>query len=487
MSPDLHLMTPGDFIAPIHFGPIAPTWPARRRRLHAGLEHWDVRRWNAHPLPLDLDAEVFNIAPLDQQTDGIRPDERIILENLHPQFPRLVTNLVPFTPHLALESAGGHTRELDLECDTLWIDADRGTCALTWRGTLALEETPGVRRVVVRATESEGSGMSTIVAGPRVAVGPALPFVEKATARPSLRFGTPEDTQEVRLDELAPLLPFRAETAPSSERAGAAPRSSPPPPPPHNDDELTLTHTLMPETVVLPPGSGEPFVAPMPEPPASRAPALFDSRPNAYVVEAPAAPLPVSDEPLVAPPLPPPPPWIGPIPVPEPTPAPPAEPPPAEPVAPPPPPPAEPPTPLPLASHPLERCAAIAASIARAPEDERPILERHGLTQEQWTPLHAHWLATIDAEVDRGRSKLLTAYDKAYVASLEAERGPLTPQEMARLQLAAERGKAVPKLVEMGLPGSAMTRIRRVWLGRVAKSDTLGAEYRAALRAELEG
>lgn len=450
-----------DFIPPVSFGPVAPTWPARRRRLHAGLARWDVRRWNAQPLPADLDPDVFNVAPLDQQTESLRANERIILENLHPKHPRLVTNLAAVTPYLSLSFLGGGAREVAMVCDTLWIDADRGIATLTWRGQLALDEVVGLERVVVRADESDSPGMTTMVASPRAGLRPVLPFVgvTSAAAAPREPFD-PETTSEVRLDELAPLLPFR--------------EADPDAPPPsvahadhsfadttvHPEDEIEVTSTMLPSTVVLAPHLLE---LSMPAP----------RRPEPEIV--PAAELP------------PPPPWIGPIPVPEP--APPPPPPEPEVAAAPPPEPAAPPpeAPLPLDTFPLERCAAIAASLARRPENEAPILQRHKLEADVWTRLHAHWLAAIDAELERGRNTQLTAYDKAYVASLEAERGPLTPVEMARVQLASERGKGQAKLLELDMPSSALPRIRRVWLGRVSKDDALGAAYRGALRAEVAG
>jgi hypothetical protein len=388
-----------------------------------------VSRWNARPLPVDLDPDVFNVAPLDQQTDSLRANERIILENLHPKHPRLVTNLAAVTPYLALDFGGGSAREVAMVCDTLWIDADRGIATLTWRGQLALDEVAGLERVVVRADESESPGMTTMVASPRAPFRPVLPFVTTPSApppsgaNPSPAPYDDDNTGEVRLDELAPLLPFR-EVEPHAPPLFAAPVDhSFADTTVHPEDEVEVTSTMLPSTVVLAP----------------------------HLLELP-LPAPRRVEPEIVPvaELPPPPPWIGPIPVPEP--APPA--PPPEPAPPPAPEPAAPPpeAPLPLDAYPLERCAAIAASLARRPENQAPLLAQHKLEQDLWSRLHAHWLAAIDAELERGRNKQLTAYDKAYVSALEAERGPLTALEMARVQLASERGKGPAKLLELDMP-----------------------------------
>jgi hypothetical protein len=78
---------------------------------------------------------------------------------------------------------------------------------------------------------------------------------------------------------------------------------------------------------------------------------------------------------------------------------------------------------------------------------------------------------------------LLRAYDAAYVAQLEKERGPITVEEYARLVVASERGGAAPLLEELRMPRGAFMRIERVWLDRVAEDDALAASVRKAILA----
>jgi hypothetical protein len=127
------------------------------------------------------------------------------------------------------------------------------------------------------------------------------------------------------------------------------------------------------------------------------------------------------------------------------------------------------PQPLPVERYPLERCAAIAASIARRKGDRARILEEEGLTAAVWEELDAHWLAAIDVEVDGGGKKMLAAYDEAYVGRLEKERGAITADEYAGLLLAGERRNGAAELKRLGLPEGVMMRIRRVWMGRNVK------------------
>src|SRR5262245_25677233 len=69
----------GDRFEPIGFGPIAPQWPGR------------------------VD---FNAAPRDQWVESIRPDERIVLEGLHPDHAQLTTRLPGIRPYAVVEGAG---------------------------------------------------------------------------------------------------------------------------------------------------------------------------------------------------------------------------------------------------------------------------------------------------------------------------------------------------------------------------------------------
>src|SRR5580700_7948558 len=74
---------------------------------------------------------------------------------------------------------------------------------------------------------------------------------------------------------------------------------------------------------------------------------------------------------------------------------------------------------LTLDAFPIERCAATAASMARRAADRAKILEESELSQETWDALVKHWTEAIREETKHGRTALLEAYDRAYVARLE--------------------------------------------------------------------
>src|SRR5262249_59790837 len=126
--PGYHLTEPSEPIPPIGLGPIAPGWPGRAAKLYGNAAGWDYRLALRQPLPQGIDPGFFNAAPPDQQTDELRPNERIVLEHLHPEHQRLLTNLSGPTPQAVVKRPGARSQALTLRCDTLAIDTDRGVC-----------------------------------------------------------------------------------------------------------------------------------------------------------------------------------------------------------------------------------------------------------------------------------------------------------------------------------------------------------------------
>ena len=121
-------------------GPVAPDWTQRRGRLKGGATTWSP----SEPLD-DHDPLFFNAAPADQQLAGLRDDQPLLLENLHPDHPRLATRLPGLRPQAFVERPHAAVQELEMRADTLWIDTDRGRCTVTWRAhfSLAQHDEPG--------------------------------------------------------------------------------------------------------------------------------------------------------------------------------------------------------------------------------------------------------------------------------------------------------------------------------------------------------
>lgn len=139
--------SPTAALEPVGFGPIAASWPERARALgHVTLG----RGWSQEPLPEGIDPRYFNAAPSDQQVDMLADDALILLEHLHPEHPHLITSLPGIHPRAFVErSRAGAAEELELSCDTLWIDTDRSIATLTWRGQVPVDGPNAPGRVLV--------------------------------------------------------------------------------------------------------------------------------------------------------------------------------------------------------------------------------------------------------------------------------------------------------------------------------------------------
>ncbi|MFO0761391.1 MAG: DUF2169 domain-containing protein [Byssovorax sp.] len=180
--PGLMVQGRGDFIPVIGFGPIASSWPSRRTKLGRHAGSWPDRDWAERPVPDDIDRSFFNVAPRDQQGDAIRPNERLVLESLHPQHSRLVTSLPSIHPRAIVERPGAAPSELALTADTLWIDTDRGICTVTWRGQVLLAGRNEAGQVVVTA-EMHGEAMGE-AQGDMEAAQTLVPFLASSAAMP---------------------------------------------------------------------------------------------------------------------------------------------------------------------------------------------------------------------------------------------------------------------------------------------------------------
>jgi hypothetical protein len=541
--PGLQVTGPDDYIRPVGFGPLSPAWRERHAKLAHHAATWDHERWHERPLPDDIDPAYFNAAPADQQVDELRPDQAIVLENLHPGHARLATSLTAAIPWATVEWPGGRAEDVGFRCDTLSIDTDRGCCSLTWRAQIPLRPGEQPSQVTVQVSAAVAAdeelgppdiGSTTLSSRAGLhdaALRAALPF----TAPPAPAAEADPPTQPIptgglpwsrssRAVDLAGL-PFvaRPETAESSpldldaktidgtddgdsfdedatqdrwdvppELAGALPFAAPEL---HARPQAWRPGGLT-ETPAQRPAAPWREAAPLTEASASPRPAaVFADAPSAYgrsaplTEAAPPAPSPLTEAKPPAPP-----PLIGPLATPgmgatnEPssssaasTAPPPSS--PAEAAAPP----AEAAPALPLERFPIAACARIAASIARRKPETAAILAEQELASDVWAALEKHWAAAMRAESHQGKTALLTAYDEAYVARLEEERGSITTREYARLVLSVEREQAEVVLAELGLPRGALLRIQRVWLKKMAAEAGFNKSVRAAVASETEG
>ncbi len=159
--PGVHVHQWGDTFAAIGYGAIAPRWPSRARRLHRHALTFKSQGWEGQPLPEHFDYGYFNVAPHDQQVEELRPNERIVLENLHPGHERLVTALPGIRPRAIADRATGEREEIALVADTLWIDTTQGICTVVWRGRLGLRHSHEAGRVAIWLDELRGESSAS--------------------------------------------------------------------------------------------------------------------------------------------------------------------------------------------------------------------------------------------------------------------------------------------------------------------------------------
>ncbi|WP_437970133.1 DUF2169 domain-containing protein [Sorangium sp. So ce260] len=134
-----NLLDPVQPTRPAGMGPISPRWPARQRLLGGA----DPRGGEAPRagLPAGFDWRYLHAAPPDQQLPFLHGDEWLVLDGLHPELPRVQTQL-PSARALARRypaGGGGQGQPVDLAADMLVIDVDRQICSVVWRGSFALD------------------------------------------------------------------------------------------------------------------------------------------------------------------------------------------------------------------------------------------------------------------------------------------------------------------------------------------------------------
>ena len=107
------------------------------------------------PLPASFDYGLFNAAPDDQQIAELPPGGLLALEGIFALTARREVRLPGVSPRVFLLGPGGApARDLPLRADTLFVDADRAVCTLTWRGLT--DRGGGDPSLLVLALESAG-------------------------------------------------------------------------------------------------------------------------------------------------------------------------------------------------------------------------------------------------------------------------------------------------------------------------------------------
>jgi uncharacterized protein YjbI with pentapeptide repeats len=131
------IASPGERPDPAGFGPINRAWPQRASKTGSYRGKYMKERWPN--LPDDFDFTYFNAAPEDQQFRRYpRGDEELRFENLHPKQANYRSALPGLRIRCFLSEKvkdGKRFREVPMNLDTLFVDMDKETLVLVWRGT----------------------------------------------------------------------------------------------------------------------------------------------------------------------------------------------------------------------------------------------------------------------------------------------------------------------------------------------------------------
>ncbi|MEZ4294783.1 MAG: DUF2169 domain-containing protein [Polyangiaceae bacterium] len=157
--PGFEIASPSIAVPPVGFGPIAPTWPPRARRIahHNPPVSWADFR--TQPLPSGLDRAYFNSAPRDQQLASLPAGAPLLLEGLLQDHPLLQTRLPGLRPRAFRRTPDHGPTYVPMPVDTLWIDTDRAIVTVSFRACVPIGHPLEVGRIVI-GMESPGEHMS---------------------------------------------------------------------------------------------------------------------------------------------------------------------------------------------------------------------------------------------------------------------------------------------------------------------------------------
>ncbi len=213
-------------------GAVHPQANSRRNLLDAPGVYWVTALESGRSpgtLPDGFNFQFFNIAPQDQQLEKISPGDAVVLENMHPTYPVFTSRLPTLMPRVVgVDGTTGNTFEVPMRCDTLWLDGDRETAWIVYRGTASLsrpDQPLSLRVETERYRRPEPSPMSTatMLTTQQGAVRGPLPFTGTSHLPPGYAGAAAGYGQYAQAEQ--------NKSALSAESTGDLPGSYPPPPP----------------------------------------------------------------------------------------------------------------------------------------------------------------------------------------------------------------------------------------------------------------
>ena len=136
------ISSPGDKPEPVGFGAIDLTWPQRMSKRGTYDKRWLEERFPG--FAEDLDWTFFNVAPPDQWIDGyFQGGEEIVVENMHPDEPRLASRIPELRARCFVTSVDDEDkklREIPLRIDTVHLFPGSKRAIVIFRGVTEVRE-----------------------------------------------------------------------------------------------------------------------------------------------------------------------------------------------------------------------------------------------------------------------------------------------------------------------------------------------------------
>lgn len=134
----------------------------------------------------------------------------------------------------------------------------------------------------------------------------------------------------------------------------------------------------------------------------------------------------------------------------------------------------------------VEAYARVMAELASAPGAARAaVLARHGLDEESWSTVDAHWQAEISAAMDADGDdvpEILSVYAAAYGEAQRAQAPPISIEAFARVtRLFQANGDVTAALAKVGVTMADYVRASQHWARRMTEDAELEQRFHDAL------
>ena len=129
----------------------------------------------------------------------------------------------------------------------------------------------------------------------------------------------------------------------------------------------------------------------------------------------------------------------------------------------------------------VERVAKIAASLDLEPALQAEILGANELDEDAWERIEGTHDDALRSALEGGDTTRLEAYDAAYIARIEEERGAISPADYGSLVAASRSGSTASRLAELEIPEAAEMVLMRVFERRLTTDEGAKSELRDSL------